>query len=65
MRGLDSLEVYNMKNVPCKNCTDRKVGCHADCEAYKKCKKEHNEARKQLANESITESALWNVKRMR
>lgn len=54
-----------MKNVPCKDCKDRKVGCHADCEAYKKCVKEHNEARKQLANESITESALWNVKRMR
>ncbi len=23
---------------PCKNCTDRKVGCHGDCERYKQFK---------------------------
>lgn len=54
-----------MRNVPCKNCKDRKIGCHADCEAYNKCVKEHNEARKKLRDDSMTESALWNVKRMR
>ena len=21
-------------SVPCKNCSDRKVGCHSDCEKY-------------------------------
>ncbi len=54
-----------MKNVPCKDCTERKVGCHADCEAYKKCKKEHDEAKSQLRNDSITDSAIWNIKRKR
>lgn len=26
--------------VPCKGCSDRKVGCHSDCEKYLKYKAE-------------------------
>lgn len=24
-----------MSEYPCKGCTDRKVGCHGECEGYK------------------------------
>lgn len=24
-----------MSEYPCKGCTDRKVGCHSECEGYK------------------------------
>ena len=54
-----------MKNVPCKDCTDRKVGCHADCESYKKCIKEHNEAKSQLIKDRVMDSTIWNIKRKR
>lgn len=27
-------------SVPCKNCSDRKVGCHSNCEKYLKYKAE-------------------------
>ena len=33
-------------NNSCKGCTDRKVGCHAECERYKQWKKEYNEQAK-------------------
>ena len=54
-----------MKNVPCKDCTDRKIGCHAECETYKKCIKEYNEAKEKLRNDNRTDSAIWNIKKMR
>lgn len=30
---------------PCKNCEDRHVGCHAECEKYRKAKEETEAAR--------------------
>lgn len=54
-----------MRNVPCKDCKDRKPACHDTCEAYKNCVKEYKEGRKQLNNDTATESALWNIKRRR
>ena len=30
---------WNMENK-CRHCTKRKVGCHSDCDAYKKFKKD-------------------------
>ena len=32
-----------MVNGPCKDCTRRYVGCHAECERYKEAKKKHAE----------------------
>lgn len=43
--------MYNGKDVPCNNCTERKVRCHTTCTKYKefseKRKKELEESRKQ------------------
>lgn len=30
-----------MKNGPCKDCPERRLGCHADCKDYLKWKAEH------------------------
>ena len=27
--------MYNTTDVPCRNCEDRKLGCHSSCEKYK------------------------------
>ena len=34
------------KTPPCKDCTDRKHGCHAGCEKYCTWKQEYQEAKK-------------------
>lgn len=31
-----------LKNCPCKDCTDRVIGCHANCDSYKKWTEERN-----------------------
>ena len=38
---------------PCKNCTNRKLGCHGSCEAYISFKKEKEEEKKERQNESL------------
>ncbi len=32
-----------MKNAPCRDCADRKVGCHGNCELYKEFKEMCNQ----------------------
>ena len=39
---------------PCKDCTDRYVGCHADCEKYLAWKAEWNEYKKGKPDNGIT-----------
>ena len=34
-----------MKMCPCKECEERKVGCHAKCEDYKEWKAEYEKAK--------------------
>jgi len=36
-------------NVPCKNCTERKLGCHAVCKAYR----EFDKSRKELSQKRL------------
>ena len=33
--------VYPQANAPCKDCTERHVGCHIECEGYKHFKEEY------------------------
>ena len=44
--------------APCKNCTDRVVGCHSTCEKYKDWKKKDKE-RKQKIFESKMKSRYY------
>ena len=39
--------------VPCKDCVNRKVGCHVVCEQYKQFEKENAEVRKKRLKASI------------
>jgi NifB/MoaA-like Fe-S oxidoreductase len=40
-----------LKQFQCKDCTDRHVGCHAECEKYKAVKEQQNEAYKIMAQQ--------------
>lgn len=33
---------------PCKHCTDRKVGCHGDCERYRQYKADFDAAKAEI-----------------
>lgn len=48
------MKIYNgMKSPPCKDCTERHIGCHGHCEAYKAFHDHHTaeKAARQLQNE--------------
>lgn len=34
-------------NAPCKDCKDRKLGCHSTCEKYKKFDEENRKRREE------------------
>lgn len=40
-----------LKQFQCKDCTDRHVGCHSECEKYKAVKEQQNEAYKIMAQQ--------------
>ena len=35
-----------MREYPCKDCKDRYIGCHGQCEKYKSARKENEEEKK-------------------
>ena len=37
----------NNSTFPCKNCTNRVVGCHSHCDAYKKAKTNYDKTREE------------------
>ena len=41
-----------MKKAPCKNCVERKVGCHARCEKYLEFHKQQEKIYEYRENES-------------
>jgi hypothetical protein len=53
--------VYARPNAPCKDCKERHVGCHAECERYKEFAEEnrrrHDEACKAYVIEQGLEAA--------
>ena len=44
--------------APCKDCTDRQLGCHSVCEKYKEYAK-HNEERRKLREKYNLENNLY------
>ena len=42
----------------CHHCKDRKIGCHADCEAYLKEKEQYNEIKEKDKNERTINNAI-------
>lgn len=53
----------------CKDCTDRKLGCHATCEKYKEYKEKSETINKIIRNEKTlnynSTSDNWNYSRKR
>lgn len=50
---------------PCKDCKDRKLGCHAKCKAYIKWAREHEAAREKDRTKRIIDFTLKKLKRER
>lgn len=44
--------MMNLRSQCCHNCSDRHVGCHADCEAYAAARAELEQAKQRLNNEN-------------
>lgn len=40
----------------CYRCSDRKVGCHGDCERYTEAKKQYLETKKKIASEHVADA---------
>lgn len=45
-----------MRNSPCKNCSDRVVGCHDTCDKYKQFKQEVTQYREAKEKQRIGET---------
>lgn len=45
-----------MKTTPCKNCTERKLGCHGTCESYTEWKKVQDD----ICAKRFEMGKLWN-----
>ena len=37
----------NLRNSPCRDCKERHIGCHAECEKYITAKAEHDQVIRQ------------------
>lgn len=42
--------ILNKKIPPCKECKDRKIGCHGKCERYRQFREELDELNKTIKN---------------
>lgn len=43
-------------SFPCKNCTERKLGCHSTCERYLVAREKHRQLHKQEQEDRVLES---------
>lgn len=51
-----------MKITCCKDCLDRSVGCHAECEIYIKEKAEYDEQKAQILAKKKEDNAVRDTK---
>ena len=47
---------------PCKDCTDREIGCHSNCEKYIEWKNEHNRKREVLRKDEDIKDFIEDLK---
>ena len=47
---------------PCKDCTDRKLGCNKDCDRYKEAKKRQDDYNKKIADTKKIEVDLYRAR---
>lgn len=46
---------------PCKHCTDRKVGCHGDCERYRQYKADFDAAKAEIYGDPVKNLIMRDV----
>lgn len=54
-----------MNTPPCKDCSDRKVGCHSSCENYVGWTKEHDKVVKERCKQGSVDAALRHMRKGR
>lgn len=47
--------------APCKDCTDRQLGCHSVCEKYKEYAKQNEERRKLREKYNLENNLYWDT----
>lgn len=48
--------------TPCKDCTKRTIGCHAECKEYLEFQKENERIKKNRKNGTINRSTMFRAK---
>lgn len=52
-KGTNKYSFYSSGKYPCRNCGERKPGCHDYCKGYQEAKKEDEELRKKIEPQII------------
>jgi len=52
-----------MRHAPCKDCPDRKVDCHSECEKYKQFSEERKSISRMRIEEHVSRPARHQKKR--
>lgn len=50
---------FGYNNSPCKDCPDRHVGCHGECERYQEFNRSREAYREEHRKELETRNAVW------
>lgn len=48
---------------PCKDCTDRHVGCHSECPKYIAAKEDNDEKKERIREAKARENIIWGFKK--
>lgn len=48
---------------PCKDCPDRKVGCHSQCEKYKAWRAEYDKLKEKIRQDHVVDTTIRVCKR--
>ena len=57
--------VYPNINCPCKDCTDRHIACHCECEKYKEFKENREQINQEIRKKAEQENSLISYERQR
>lgn len=52
-----------MKKAPCKECENRHVGCHGECEAYKTWTEDRKELNRKIRDDGEAWRAFYDVRK--
>ena len=56
---------YPNLNTPCKDCTERHIACHSECEKYKAYKENYEQIKKDIRKEADIQNRLDDYEKQR